>query len=118
MEGKNVSLEEQKKFLEQKLSEEEIAQVFKRIGSKTATARIAQTDGHFQPAAAAMHQVNGGGGNGGNGASLATVASVAIIASLGLTYILDKYKDKQDKNLREELKDRIKEQLQDSKDKL
>jgi phenylalanyl-tRNA synthetase beta subunit len=36
MEGKNIPLEEQKKFLEQKLSEEEIAEVFKRIGNKTA----------------------------------------------------------------------------------
>jgi C4-dicarboxylate transporter len=51
-----------------------------------------------------MHQVQGDGGH----VSLATVASVAIIASLGLTFLLDKYKDKQDKNLREELKDRIK----------
>ena len=31
IEGKNISYEEQKKFLESKLSEEEIAEVFKRI---------------------------------------------------------------------------------------
>ena len=42
MEGKNISLPEQKKFLEQKLSEEEIAEVFKRIGTKEkAVSRIA-----------------------------------------------------------------------------
>lgn len=49
---------------------------------------------------------------------MATVASVAILSSLGLSYILDKYKDKNDKNLREELKDRVKEQLEDSKAKV
>ena len=64
-----------------------------------------------------MHQINGGGSGDGT-TSLATVASVAIIASLGLTYILDKYKDKSDKNLWEELKDRIKDQIQDSQTKL
>ena len=39
--------------------------------------------------------------------SLATVASVSFISALGLTYLLDKNKDRQDKNLREELKDRV-----------
>jgi hypothetical protein len=57
-------------------------------------------------------------GQGDTGASMATVASVAILSSLGLSYILDKYKDKNDKNLREELKDRVKEQLEDSKAKV
>ena len=56
--GKNISLEEQKKFLESKLTEEEIAEVYKRVGQQTvsgdkavnkAQERIAQIDGHFLP---------------------------------------------------------------------
>jgi len=50
--------------------------------------------------------------------SLATVASVAFVSSLGLTYLLDKYKDKQDKNLRDELKDRLNSTLSETKTKI
>lgn len=49
---------------------------------------------------------------------MATVASISIISSLGLTYLLDKYKDKQDKNLREEIKDRVSSTLDDLRKKI
>lgn len=50
--------------------------------------------------------------------ALATTASIAIISSLGLTYMLDSYKDRQDKNLRDELKDRVQSSLADTQNKL
>lgn len=42
------------------------------------------------------------------------VASIAVLTTLGVSYVLDKIKDKQDKNLREELKDRVESNLKDS----
>ena len=42
------------------------------------------------------------------------VASIAILSTLGVTYVLDKIKDRQDKNLREEIKDRLDATLRDS----
>ena len=42
------------------------------------------------------------------------VASIAILSTLGVTYVLDKIKDRQDKNLREEMKDRLESNLRDS----
>ena len=50
--------------------------------------------------------------------SMATTASIAIISSLGLTYLLDSYKDRSDKNLRDELKDRVQSSLNDTSAKL
>lgn len=35
------------------------------------------------------------------------VASIAILTTMGVNYVLDKIKDRQEKNLREEIKDRI-----------
>ena len=52
------------------------------------------------------------------GTGLATTASVAIISALGLTYMMDGYKSRQDKNLRDELKDRVQSQLEGSTAKL
>ena len=122
--GKNISLDEQKKFLESKLTAEEIAEVYKRVGQETLSStpsnttscpkaldRISHTDSHFQPNAQNLLEHP-------KSTSKATVASVAILSSLALTYVLDKYKDKNDKNLREELKDRVKEQLEESKTKV
>jgi hypothetical protein len=42
------------------------------------------------------------------------VASIAVLTTLGVSYVLDKIKDKQDKNLREELKDRVESNLRES----
>lgn len=42
------------------------------------------------------------------------IASIAILSTLGVTYVLDKIKDRQDKNLREEIKDRLDASLRDS----
>jgi hypothetical protein len=42
------------------------------------------------------------------------VASIAVLTTLGVSYVLDKLKDKQDRNLREELKDRVESTLRDS----
>jgi hypothetical protein len=42
------------------------------------------------------------------------VASIAVLTTLGVTYVLDKIKDKSDKNLREELKDRVDSTLKES----
>ena len=42
------------------------------------------------------------------------VASIAVLTTLGVSFVLDKLKDKQDKNLREELKDRVESSLRDS----
>jgi hypothetical protein len=42
------------------------------------------------------------------------VASIAILSTIGVTYVLDKIKDRQDKNLREEIKDRLEATLRDS----
>lgn len=35
------------------------------------------------------------------------MASLAIVTSVGVTYLLDKFKDKKDESLRNELKDRL-----------
>lgn len=47
-----------------------------------------------------------------------TTASIAIISTLGLTYLLDNYKNRQDQNLRDELKDRVTCMLQAQEQKL
>ena len=41
-------------------------------------------------------------------------ASISVLTTLGVSFVLDKLKDKQDKNLREELKDRVESTLRDS----
>ena len=46
------------------------------------------------------------------------VASVAILSSLAVSYVLDKIKDKQEKNLREEIKDRVYESLRENSERL
>jgi len=53
-----------------------------------------------------------------SGASLLTVASVAIISSLGLTYILDQRRDRQDKYLRELLSKDVVDTINQSKEQL
>jgi len=40
------------------------------------------------------------------------------LASLGLTFVLDRYRDKQDKHLREEVKDRVAKSIEDQARKL
>lgn len=105
-----MSMEEKKKFLASKMNEEEIEEAIKRFNkgespkaASTAVARIATTNSHF------ANQRRSEGTN------WATVASVAILSSVGITYLLDNYKDRQDKNLRDELKDRVKQSLEDQK---
>lgn len=46
------------------------------------------------------------------------VASVAILTTLGVTYVLDKIKDKEEKNLREEIKDRVYSSLRENSEKI
>jgi hypothetical protein len=94
-----VPLEEKKAFLEGKLTEEEIAEVFKRLDQNTpsipsspkpspiSTQRLESTNSHF------MTAVN--------------VASLAVITTVGVNYLLDKSREKADVALRNELKERV-----------
>lgn len=50
--------------------------------------------------------------------SIATTASVSFISSMGLTYLLDKYKDKKDRQLRDEIKDRVDSVIDDMRKKI
>jgi len=58
------------------------------VNSPVATQRLQQTNGHFF-----MNALN--------------VASLAVVTSVGVTYLLDKFKDKKDEALRNEMKDRL-----------
>ena len=42
------------------------------------------------------------------------VASLAVVTSVGVTYLLDKFKEKKDETLRLELKERLYTTLQDN----
>eukprot|EP00347_Sterkiella_histriomuscorum_P006130 403353953 len=46
------------------------------------------------------------------------VASIAVLSTLGVTYVLDKIKDRQEKNLREEMKDRMEATLKESTERI
>ena len=46
------------------------------------------------------------------------VASLAVVTSVGVTYLLDKFKEKKDETLRQELKERLYSTLQDSNQRL
>ena len=46
------------------------------------------------------------------------IASIAALTTLGVTYILDKLKDKNEKNLREEIKERVYESLRENAERL
>lgn len=109
--GKAIPIEEKHELLRKQMTEEEVTEVFRRFKEKKdgaqintsqpakqstvqhALNRIQQTDRHFQPAANGGQSNRMGGGESG-GSSLATTASVSIISALGLTFLLDKYKDK------------------------
>ena len=56
--------------------------------SPVATQRLQQSNGHFL-----MNALN--------------VASLAVVTSVGCTYLLDKFKDRKDEALRNEMKDRF-----------
>lgn len=71
-------------------------------GATGPNARLMQANAHFAGQAPPQ------------GHSLATVASIAVLSSFALTYLLDRYKDKHDKNLRDELKDRVSTSLNDT----
>ena len=58
------------------------------VDSSRTEQRLAQTNSHFL-----MNTLN--------------VASLAIVTSVGVTYLLDKFKDKKDEVLRQELKERL-----------
>ena len=46
------------------------------------------------------------------------IASISIVTSVGVTYLLDNFKDKKDEVLRQELKERLYTTLQDSNNRL
>ena len=46
------------------------------------------------------------------------VASLAVVTSVGVTYLLDKFKEKKDETLRQELKERLYTTLQDNNQRL
>ena len=69
------------------------------VDSSQTEQRLAQTNSHFL-----MNTLN--------------VASLAIVTSVGVTYLLDKFKDKKDEVLRQELKERLYSTLQDSNQRL
>ena len=110
-----VSEEQRNQFLKDKFSEEEISEIHKRLkqakdlgvggaevpravkptngapviqNSPQAEQRLQQTNSHFLTNAL-------------------NVASLAVVTSVGVTYLLDKFKDKKDETLRNELKDRL-----------
>ena len=119
----NLPEEQKKSFLASRLTDEEVSEVFKRLKdgstSKQATEqavvaqpqvgyvsnspqteqRLASTNGHFL-----MNAIN--------------VASLAVVTSVGVTYMLDKFKEKKDETLRQELKERLYTTLQDSNQRL
>ena len=119
--GKAIPIEEKHELLRKQMTEEEVAEVYRRFKAKKEgtgsekpvqdqlASRLRQTDGHFRP--------NSNGSSHG-GSSVATTASISIISALGLTFLLDKYKDKKDKNLRDEIKDRVSCTLDDLRKKL
>jgi hypothetical protein len=93
------------KFLTEKLTSEEIQEVKKRFeGNKPST--VAKVE----PAARRLETVN-------NHFSLFTavnVASLAVLTTIGVNMMLDSIKDKKESALREEIKDRIKTNLNDN----
>lgn len=112
----SIPLDEKKKYLEQKLSEEEIAEAFKRFNempaaqSKPATSQLSivnsdKTQRRVDNVSSLfMQSVN--------------VASIAILSTIGVTYVLDRIKDKKDKDLREEIKERVFDNLRENADRL
>ena len=122
-----VSDEQRNAFLKEKFSEEEISEIHRRLkadksGSNRTTAssqpvstvtagppvitaspaaqqRLEQTNSHFWTNAL-------------------NVASLAVVTSVGVTYLLDKFKDKKDESLRNELKDRLYSTLAENTDRL
>jgi len=47
-----------------------------------------------------------------------TVASIAILSAMGLTYVLDNYKDKKDRQMKEDLEHRVDSRLKRTEDNL
>ena len=115
-----LPMEQKKQFLASKLTEEEISEVLKRfekgespqtkqsegqinpsyiVESPKTNQRLAQTNQHFL-----MNALN--------------IASISIVTSVGVTYLLDNFKDKKDEVLRQELKERLYTTLQDSNNRL
>ena len=116
-----LPLEQKKQFLASKLTEEEISEVFKRIekskssGAETNDSpiearpqlvnsakteqRLASTNSHFL-----MNALN--------------IASISIVTSVGVTYLLDNFKEKKDEVIRQEMKERLYTTLQDSNSRL
>ena len=82
------------------MSEEEIAEVMKRVKDPPAQAsivvssspqterRLKQTNSHFL-----VNAIN--------------IASLAVLTSVGVNFMLDTFKDKRDTVLREEIKERV-----------
>ena len=104
-----ISEEQRNQFLQEKFSQEEISEINRRLKLKTnagttptpaarpivtsspqTQSRLDQTNSHFNSWTTALN-----------------VASLAIVTSVGVTYLLDKFKDKKDESLRNELKDRL-----------
>jgi hypothetical protein len=50
--------------------------------------------------------------------SAINVASLAVITSVGMTYLLDKFKDRKDEVIRTEMKDRLYSTLQENTQRL
>ena len=122
---KDIPLEQKKNFLKDKCSEEEIAEILKRVNnekpsgdqnalgpkstsnegkamsynSPQAEQRLQQTNQHFWTNAL-------------------NIASLSIVTSVGVTYLLDKFKDKKDETLRNELKDRLYSNLSENTNRL
>ena len=110
-----ISFEEKKKFLENKLSEEEIGEVMRRYKEALANPSVMaastssskskdQVYANIKESPVAENRLQ-------HQQSLflqsVNVASIAILSSLGVSYVLDKIKDRQERNLREEIKDRM-----------
>jgi hypothetical protein len=102
---KGVPLEERLKFLTEKLTSEEIQEVKKRFeGNKPSS--IAKSE----PTASRLETVN-------NHFSLfaaVNIASLAVLSTIGVNMMLDSIRDKKESALREEIKDRIKTNLNDN----
>ncbi|TNV78456.1 hypothetical protein FGO68_gene5654 [Halteria grandinella] len=119
----SIPLEEKKRFLEGKLTEEEIGEVMKRYNQALANPGKPTTPGkgkdsvlqnvHNSPQAEQrlQHQSSIIG-------SPSVVASIAVLSSFAVNYMLEKFKDVRDKNLREELKDRFEQAMRESQQRI
>ena len=95
--------DEQRGFLEGKLTEEEITEVLKRqaSGVPVQASPVKQVEGNAGRVKERLESTNN------HFASAINIASLAVLTSMGVNYFLDKGRQRGDTALREEMKDRV-----------